>query len=497
MEQNGAYQEAIKTLQAIREAAPEDTEIVSEIEHLREKLRQSQFVQKVLQGLSLRIAEIARIYKPLVLRLKRMVREGIDEEGEILLDVLEQFLDKELVAEALLTFWESFDTKTSQAAQHPRYNILAERLQRGELISFLGPGIHHLSKEPLVTSKELTQKLANQAEYQNFSGTLSMISQYYQMTEYGRGTLLRTVQETVEPRSALQQANPLHELLVRIHCPILMISASYDNQLERSFLEAQKKFVVISHLREEGGVGKIVLKYAEKSHPESPITTEDVSKLNLLENGYSIIYKVCGCFGLHQEGIIGKTVADPRTIQQKNEVQEKWDLLSEKLSRLERGLILETNPEEKFRLEKSIADIKAEREQVEQQLNEVEARLLPQGGAQLYQTSDAQGHIIDSVFISEDDYFAFAKRVETLIPGYLAKQVSQKSLLFLGHNLNEWQDRLILTTILEKRRTNRERSYAVQENPTAYETAYWKFHGVDLYQVSLKTFVEKLGENIK
>jgi hypothetical protein len=453
-------------------------------------------VQKTIQELSPRITEILSIYKPLVLRLKQMVKAGVDDEGEILLDVLNQFLRKELTAEALTTFWGKFDEKAAQAAEQPKYKILAERLNRGELIPFLGPEIHCLSEVSLVTSRELAQKLAEQAEYKDFRGPLSMISQYYQMTEYGRGTLLRTIQEAIAPKSVTPATNLFYKCLVNIQHPILIISASYDSLLENLFIQNQKPFVVISHLRTENEVGKVLLKYAEKPGPEATMMAEEVSKLNILENDYSIIYKVCGCFGLRQESSSTKPVSEPRMTQREKELQQNWDLLSKKLSGLERAYVLETDPEEKFRLEHRIAEIKAEREQVGQELSEIEARLSPQSSSRSYQIGESQSRLLDSVLISEDDYFAFAKRIESVIPAYLAKQFSQKSLLFLGHNLSEWQDRLVLNAILEKRRTRSERSYAVQETPTAYETAYWKFHGVDLYQVSLKTFVEKLGESI-
>ncbi|MFW9997054.1 MAG: SIR2 family protein [Candidatus Odinarchaeota archaeon] len=57
------------------------------------------------------------------------------------------------------------------------------------------------------------------------------------------------------------------------------------------------------------------------------------------------------------------------------ELQQQWDLLGEKLSRLERDKILETRIEEKFRMEHMIAEIQAERQQVEQQLDDLEAQL--------------------------------------------------------------------------------------------------------------------------
>lgn len=53
-------------------------------------------------------------------------------------------------------------------------------------------------------------------------------------------------------------------------------------------------------------------------------------------------------------------------------LQKQWDLLNEKLSRLEHEKIRETRADEKFRLENTIAEIKTELRQVEEQLGELE-----------------------------------------------------------------------------------------------------------------------------
>ncbi len=94
--------------------------------------------------------------------------------------------------------------------------------------------------------------------------------------------------------------------------------------------------------------------------------------------------------------------------------------------------------------------------------------------------------------ISEEDYFAFAKQSENIIPGYLANLISKSTLLFLGNSLNDWQDRLILNAVLEKNRSNRARSYAVHESPSAYEKAYWEHNRVRLYQVGLQELAGNL-----
>jgi hypothetical protein len=55
-----------------------------------------------------------------------------------------------------------------------------------------------------------------------------------------------------------------------------------------------------------------------------------------------------------------------------NEGEEKWKLLTERLSRLEHDRILESNHDKRFGLEKTIEEVKAERKQVEQELHALE-----------------------------------------------------------------------------------------------------------------------------
>lgn len=61
-----------------------------------------------------------------------------------------------------------------------------------------------------------------------------------------------------------------------------------------------------------------------------------------------------------------------RTQQKLAHLQQKWDLLNEKLSRIERAKILETRADEIFRLEHAIEDVKKQIQHVEQDLKNLE-----------------------------------------------------------------------------------------------------------------------------
>ncbi|MCP4699165.1 MAG: CHASE2 domain-containing protein [Gammaproteobacteria bacterium] len=64
---------------------------------------------------------------------------------------------------------------------------------------------------------------------------------------------------------------------------------------------------------------------------------------------------------------------EQRLHQQITGLQARWDLLNEKLPALEKQKILETRADEKFLLEQRIAEALAEREQVEQELHQLES----------------------------------------------------------------------------------------------------------------------------
>ncbi|MCP4353430.1 MAG: hypothetical protein GY795_48900 [Desulfobacterales bacterium] len=151
-------------------------------------------IQEILEGLSKRMNDIPNIYIPIARFLKQMSKQGIDENGEIFLDVVNNFIAGNLSKEAFARMWQEVETAQTQVKKSPNYDLLTERLIRGEIIPFLGSEAPDLSGLVMPCSGELVGKLAEKAEYQDFSGSLPMISQYYQM-EYSRGTLVRTAKQ--------------------------------------------------------------------------------------------------------------------------------------------------------------------------------------------------------------------------------------------------------------------------------------------------------------
>ncbi len=413
MEKNASYNEAVKTWKDIRDLDPGHSEIRPALERLKENSKRQEVMKDLLHKLSARRSEIRRpLYVKIARFINRLEKEEIGQEDEILLETIEDFVSGNLSLDELTETWEG-DIVRPQA-KGPNYDVLAECLNRGEIIPFLGSDILCLSGLTMPCSKELVQKLAENVKYYDFMGTLPMISQYYQQMEqgYNKAMLIRTVKDLMDQEHVSDAPNPLYDLLGDIQAPVILISASYDSLLEDVFQKKGKQFVIISHHihpTKESDFGKILLKYPGKPEPEAPCSAEAISGLKLLENGCSVIYKVCGCFGLYQA--------------------ESVDTL-------------------------------------------------------------------DSLMISEDEFFSFSRHLEKLVPDYLIRQFPRRSFLFLGYNLDEWQDRLIANAILEKKRARSERSYVVLEKPTLYEKAFWKSNGVDIVEVGLEQFVSEMSKKI-
>lgn len=360
------------------------------------------------------------------------------------------------------------------SADIPKYSALADLLKNGEIIPFIGTDIHRLAEPPLISVAELAQRLALQADC-TFPGSISKISQYYQMTEFGRGSLVRTLRKTLETAFAAQPSNPLYDLLSRVPQPLFIISAAYDTRLEHQFAAQRKPFVILSHSPDGIGMQKILMKI-NAAAPEL-ISADELSKRRFLENGQSILYKICGCFGVLNDAV-RSPVAEKTANALTNEEQQ---LVNDKLRKIRKAKFLTTDPAEEFRYEQIIQD------------------MMKEFGGNAAAEDDSEEHgTTDALLISEEDYFTFARHVEKIVPPYLKTLFRQRSLLVLGHDLNEWHDRLVVNTILDATLLQRKcNKFAVQESPGAYELAYWGKYGVKLYQMPVTTFVEQLIENYK
>jgi hypothetical protein len=377
-------------------------------------------IKQLIGKLSFRLNDIGvQLFTDVTNQLNRIECQNLEEEGQKYISLIRNFLANGLSSEEFQKNWNTCKEESDLGLQEkgPDYKTLAFRLNRGEIIPFLGSNVLKLSGYPVPSSPEMMEKMAEKVDYPGFDGSLSMLSQYCKSEKkYSRGMIVTKVKEVMSELRETEQVNPLYDLLADIEAPILVISSSYDDLLEQAFKEKRKKFVVLCHFFHSASDiadKKLLLKYDNRKEVEEPCTAESISSLKLMEDGYSIIYKICGYFNLES----------------------------------------------------------------------------PPG------TNGSAGDV--PLMIMENDFFSFSRQLEKLIPDYITKKFPRLGFLFMGYNLDEWQDRLIADTVLE-RCPKEEDSFTVCTDPNPYEWAFWKStHKMVIYKEELKAFTDHLYEEIR
>jgi hypothetical protein len=400
------FGEAIKTWKDLRDLDPRDERIDYELDDLEKKRANQASLQALLRELSSRMPELTPpFYLRVAQKLKRLAKENLDDMDEYYPALVKQFIDGQISGTDLERIWNEASAK-AQSELKPDLALLAARLNRGDLIPIFGLDMLNLLGLPVPSRLEMVTSMAQEVSYEGFRGSLPMICQYHHL--YGRGR--RMVNETVRDLVSIPiDANHhLCMLLGHIRAPLLVISTSYDCLLEKAFDAHEKKYAVLSHYLQTGAqmsFGKLRLKQSEPGHPDAyrECTADDISGLKLLENGYSVIYRICGAI----------------------------DALPE-------------------------------------------APLL----------------------LMENDFFVFSRYLEQSIPPYITRQFVDRGFLFMGYDLEEWQDRLIANAILYKRTNRDDSSFAIWHDPTPYAEAFWKSHRVDLCKLQLTDFVSQLHAQI-
>jgi hypothetical protein len=101
----------------------------------------------------------------------------------------------------------------------------------------------------------------------------------------------------------------------------------------------------------------------------------------------------------------------------------------------------------------------------------------------------------DSFVITEEDYVSFLYRMttRTAIPPLVLEFLADKSLLFLGYGLKDWNLRLIqqnLSGFLAERARKRVAvpSWAIQKAPSAVDEELWKSRNVQIFSQDVEAF---------
>jgi len=366
-------------------------ETISAWEQLIANIALGEHVKHLKQALLERIDDISEIWKPLTGYLKKVARNGLNEQDKAKLEYIKHFIDNKVEIDGFISFWQQDNPNI--ITQSINYNILAKRLKNSEIAIFLGSNLPEQLAPQLTASFE-------------FNGSFSEICEYVELNnDYSRNILRKEIQNLM--KEELPLLAPLYQLLANLHSPIVIIYSGYDNLLENTFKKCEKKFVVISHSQD----GNIIVKYSDKSAPEICKNNDKLSGLDLFEdnNGYSLIYKINGCIS-----------SIPHNVNQN-----------------------------------------------------------------------------DALLLAEHDYFNFAKYMDKLIPNYVIGHLNGRDLWFLGQYPQNWENRLIMQAILERRATTSNNTVtAIHKEPDEFAKTYWQAKNVKNYPIELGEFVENLRKYI-
>jgi len=112
----------------------------------------------------------------------------------------------------------------------------------------------------------------------------------------------------------------------------------------------------------------------------------------------------------------------------------------------------------------------------------------------LHGSLDPKNRDNDSFLITEEHYVDFLGRSEGgQLPQMLATAMREKSFLFLGYGLKDWNIRVLLNKLAQARaRTEKIRSWAIVSNSGLAEQELWRTQNVEMHDLDLDKFVSGL-----
>lgn len=103
----------------------------------------------------------------------------------------------------------------------------------------------------------------------------------------------------------------------------------------------------------------------------------------------------------------------------------------------------------------------------------------------------------ESFVVTEDDYIDYLAREEltSVVPVSLVAKLRRSHFLFLGYVLRDWNLRVVLNRLWGDRSVSY-RSWAVHEDPSPLEKAFWRQRDVALAEMPVEDYVEALAGSI-
>ncbi|MEZ5477761.1 MAG: hypothetical protein R3E95_09850 [Thiolinea sp.] len=283
LRRNKAYPQALEVARQIATLLPGDLQALREADELQQQLENGKQAQQVFVQLATRYAELQPVMKDLALVLNpRNEHELLDTVTAI----AGNFLDGHLQASDFIQIFQdlfSGQMPHTDTDPHHQYARIAASICQGRTVLFLGSAIPGLYSGDGSDEYTLARRLADDIRYPDFSGSLSAIAEYYQLTPgFGRSSLLDSLHKSLP--HALPDLN-LYQSLARITEHLVIISAAYDTLLEDAFRAQGKPFVEIASIimpSDDYKLGTVVLNYSDREQA-CTLRHEELSPLELLQ----------------------------------------------------------------------------------------------------------------------------------------------------------------------------------------------------------------------
>jgi Trypsin-like peptidase domain/SIR2-like domain len=227
----------------------------------------------------------------------QMEKEGIDNDAELILEMCEAFLNDEINAADFMEGCFPPETSKSLDNQQLNYELFARRLREGEICLCLGTELPKLFDSTLKSEQELIQQIALLTRFEGAnSRPLAEICEYAELhTACTRHSLVSELKKVMIPPLHYQPQNELYDLLLTLTNPFLVIATGFDTLLEQRLSNGKQPFVsIVTNMIAESENQRYLLKsfnakQGDKSIPSS-CSDDELSALQLMEQGYSIIF---------------------------------------------------------------------------------------------------------------------------------------------------------------------------------------------------------------
>ena len=178
--------------------------------------------------------------------------------------------------------------------------VVLPLFSRKVVIPFLGSGMY--GSGPLSSyalSIALLDRAGLRAE-ENYA--VATAAEYLERQYDDREQFLSSFREILEEQMSLVESTSVHDLILRMDPPLLVVSTLYDDILERQLRDLSRSYVVVSHVlhsRQGQHNGQIlILRYDPSTNLES-IEICMADELDLDDDESIIIYKVVGSPSIH------------------------------------------------------------------------------------------------------------------------------------------------------------------------------------------------------